>query len=558
MNLDPTQGTGGWPTQVTLPGIGGGEKVTAVNYVNSTRIYAGTNLGKVYRLNQSGGTWTANAIQAAPFPARFIWDIASLPGDPDTIVVVVSGFGTGHVWRGAVPASGVATWTNISGSGPGQLPDVPAYALVIEPGDANAMYIGTDIGVFRTTNGGTNWAPFSSGLPTSPVFDLRLHAVARLLRLGTHGRGMWERKLDVSAMPDRDLFVRDNLMDTGRFTPSPSGDATAFADPLQHVALGDQVWWWQCGDVKIDALEGAVPAYQINVADVDFVAFESKLAHRNPQRGNVNRVYVQVHNRGIQAATNVTVKILYADASLGLPNLPADFWTAFPGNSADTSIWHPIGVAQTIPTLSSTQPAILEWDWSTPMSAADHSCMLVVVDSPDDPIPAGNKVFNIGVLVQNEKRAGLKNLHVVDIPPGRIMPAMLRLAGNSRLRHAIQALPCNANGWRLGFLFPANTQKDLELAGVTRAKPTQPMLEALRKKLGVDFKKFDTTAVYLLKDIKRGGSLAGLRLSRGSLQAAVLLMSPPKTIPEGTLTLLQTAGQGVVGGSTYALRVTKG
>ncbi len=125
------------------------------------------------------------------------------------------------------------------------------------------------------------------------------------------------------------------------------------------------------------------------------------------------------------------------------------------------------------------------------------------------------------------------------------------------MRHAIQALPSNANGWQLGFLLPANAQKNLELTGVTRTKPTQLMLEALRKKLGADFKKFDATAVYLLKDIKRGGSLAGLRLSHGSLHAAVLLVSPPKTASEGTLTLLQTAGQEVVGGSTYALRVAK-
>lgn len=559
INLDGAQGTGSpaWPTKVTLPGLGVGEMVTAVTYVTSTRIYAGTNLGKVYRLNQSGGTWTAAAIHAAPFPQRFIWDIETLPGDPNTVIVGVSGFGTAHVWRGVVPAMGAATWTSVSGSGAGQLPDIPVYALAIEPADANTMYIGTDIGVFRTINGGSSWAPFSSGLPNAPVFDLRLHAPARLLRLGTHGRGMWERMLDVPAMPDRDIFVRDNGMDTGRFTPSPSDVAAAFADPLHAVALGDHLWWWQCVDIKIDALEGGVPAYQMNVADVDFVAFDAKLAHRNPQRGNVNRVYVQVHNRGIQPAANVTVKILYADASLGLPDLPSDFWSAFPGDSVDTSVWHPVGVAQTVPSLPATQPAILEWNWTPPMSAADHSCMLVVVTSPDDPIPTANQGLVVGTLVLHEKRAGLKNLHVVNIPPARIMPSRLRLAGDSKLRHGIRVLPSAASGWGLGLVFQAPAQKDLKLAGVTRTKPTAKMIEALKASLGPAVSKLDLANLYRLKDPSRGGTLEGLRMVHGVLQAAVLWQSPSKQNHDATVTLIQTADQKVVGGSTYLLRTSK-
>ena len=38
------------------------------------------------------------------------------------------------------------------------------------------------------------------------------------------------------------------------------------------------------------------------VAAVDYAAYESKLQHRNAQRGRVNRVYVQLHNRGIAAS----------------------------------------------------------------------------------------------------------------------------------------------------------------------------------------------------------------------------------------------------------------
>jgi hypothetical protein len=285
INLVTTQGTGGWPTKVALPGMGTNEFVSSICYANSNLIYAGTTAGKVFRLVQTAGTWTAAAIHAAPLPTRFIWDIGVRPGAPGTIVAVMSGFGTAHVWRGTVPATGATVWADVSGTAPSRLPDIPVNALVIDPAAPDTMYVATDVAVFRTTDAGATWTPFSDGLPNCAVYDMQLHATTRLLRAGTHGRGMWERRLDTAVGPDVRLFVRDNLMDTGQLAPSPSGVAAAFDDPLQGVALGDPQWWWQCADIKVDALAGTLPAYQMPVAKVDYVAFESRLAHRNAQRG---------------------------------------------------------------------------------------------------------------------------------------------------------------------------------------------------------------------------------------------------------------------------------
>ena len=45
--LDAAQGTGGWPTQIVLPGIAG--RVSAISYVNDNLIFAATSSGEVYR-----------------------------------------------------------------------------------------------------------------------------------------------------------------------------------------------------------------------------------------------------------------------------------------------------------------------------------------------------------------------------------------------------------------------------------------------------------------------------------------------------------------------------
>ncbi len=555
--LDTAQGTGGWPIIVTLPGLASGERISAINYTNSNLIYVGTELGKAYRLTNSGGTWTATALHAAPLPERhYIWDLAPLPNNVNTVIVVMSGFNIAHVWSGVVPASGPATWTDISGTEAGRLSDIPVNALTIDPAAPNTMYIATDIAIFRTTNSGTTWTWFSEGLPNCAVYDMRLHAPTRLLRVATHGRGVWERPLDTLSMPDVDIFVRDDIMHTGRRSSSAS-ESAAFADPLQYVSLGDPVWWWQCADIKIDALEGTSPAYQMNVADVDYATFESKLAHRNPQGGNINRAYIQVHNRGIQPATNVTAKILYADASAGLPDLPSDFWTAFPGDSADTSHWKSIGTAQVIPSILPTEPGILEWEWNTPTTAADHSCLLVVTDCATDPIQAANKVLNIADLVSNEKHVGLKNLHVVNVPPGTSYWASFQFFGNPELRHTINISQSSARGWGLGLIFEKGTQKELQLDGVACIRPTGEEINALKEKVGAEIERYDTTNLYAVKSLAKGASLAEVVIPKDGLHAMLLLIPPSTDHSDGAMSIVQTADKVVVGGSTFILSQAK-
>ena len=54
------------------------------------------------------------------------------------------------------------------------------------------LYVGSDIGVFRSTDGGETWATLSGGLPRTVVTGLKLHRPSRTLRAATHGRSMWD------------------------------------------------------------------------------------------------------------------------------------------------------------------------------------------------------------------------------------------------------------------------------------------------------------------------------------------------------------------------------
>ena len=69
------------------------------------------------------------------------------------------------LWGGAVGAAyaGVNTWTNLGPEGGTIL------ALAIDPQTPSTLYVGTNGGVFKSTDGGVNWGPANSGLPGSPI-----------------------------------------------------------------------------------------------------------------------------------------------------------------------------------------------------------------------------------------------------------------------------------------------------------------------------------------------------------------------------------------------------
>jgi hypothetical protein len=548
LNLDASQGTGGWPTKVTLPGIAG--RVSAVAYVSSSLIYAATSSGEVYRAVLSGAMWTATAIHAAPLPNRWIWDIAVDPADSNTITVVDGGFGGAHAWRGVVNMAGTsAAWSDLSGTAPQRLPDIPFYAIAVDPAAAGTYYAGSDVGVWRTTDDGAHWNLFNEGLPNTAVYDLKLHAPTRLLRAGTHGRGVWERLLDAPSVPDTNVYVRDNILHTGRFT-APYGLASPIENLTQHVALGDPVYWWQCTDVKIDAPQGSPPVYQFAISDVDYVVYESQLVHTDPERGRVNRVYVQVHNRGI-ASGDLTVKILYADATSGLPMLPADFWTAFPGNSASVTVWTPIGAAQT-QTVSTTEPALFEWDWTPPMSTAQHSCILVVADCTQDPIPAASKVLDPNVLVPGERHVGLKNLHVVD-PTSDTFEG---LDFNPRTaRDVFEVVVPRPGGAEIGLLFPRAIGEKLK-GEFKRRKLTAAELRRLERQVGPRIAKQFAGASVLVVPAK-GRSVTrftGLPVRKEGLLGFLVLRSGRRTpLRALSVSIVQHSGERVLGGNTFVV-----
>ena len=149
-------------------------------------IYTGSAQGRAMVSSDGGASWTDIT---EGLPDRFITSVTVSRQNADVAYLTVSGFETGHVFK---TTDRGATWKDISGN----LPDVPANALLIDPLSPAILYLGTDIGVFRSSTDGADWFEFNKGLP--PVIVQAFAAQdSGVIHIATYGRGAYELTGDV-------------------------------------------------------------------------------------------------------------------------------------------------------------------------------------------------------------------------------------------------------------------------------------------------------------------------------------------------------------------------
>ena len=100
-------------------------------------------------------------------------------------------FGGAHVFRSIDNGE---TWQSLDGSGPKGLPDIPVHSIVVDPDDRQRLYLGTDLGVMVSIDGGNTWMSEETGFGPAVTMWLsliRTPAGQKQLFAFTHGRGAW-------------------------------------------------------------------------------------------------------------------------------------------------------------------------------------------------------------------------------------------------------------------------------------------------------------------------------------------------------------------------------
>ena len=78
------------------------------------------------------------------------------------------------------------------------IPAGPVNVIREHPTNPNVLFVGTDFGVYVTTDGGAKWEVLGANLPSTQVSDLQYHSGDQVLVISTYGRGMYT--LDVSGI----------------------------------------------------------------------------------------------------------------------------------------------------------------------------------------------------------------------------------------------------------------------------------------------------------------------------------------------------------------------
>jgi len=170
----------------------------AIAPTDSNRMLVGMADGYILRNSAaltSTGTTDFPAVQVR---AGYVSSVAFDPSNKDIGYATYSNFGGAHVYR---TTDGGETWGAIDRQGtPTGLPNVPVHSLVVDPSNTARLYVGTDVGVFMTNDGGTTWAVESTGFPNVITEALQIHIANGVTSVYafTHGRGVWRTVINNS------------------------------------------------------------------------------------------------------------------------------------------------------------------------------------------------------------------------------------------------------------------------------------------------------------------------------------------------------------------------
>jgi|GEM_PF-1074824 len=197
-----------------------------VSPLDQNRVAVGA-AGGFLDITTNGGTnWTdLNLIALVPSPGigyqGFISNVTWVDNQTIWVTAAAQALGSQRVLKGtiATPTSSwtTATWTPMQNG----LPDLPVTKILFDPRDAshNTIYAATHVGIYRTTDGGNNWAPYGTGLPNVRVSDMYMPPDGGYLRIATYGRGFWElpelEYVGASITDDSTSCDHDGALDNG-------------------------------------------------------------------------------------------------------------------------------------------------------------------------------------------------------------------------------------------------------------------------------------------------------------------------------------------------------
>ena len=204
----------------------------AESYMRPGFLYAGTDDGNVWGTRNDGGAW--EQYPAAKFPGlpaegAYVSEIEPSHFDSLTFYVTFDNHRVGD-FKPYVYATedGGRTFRSIASNLPNDGPDF-VHVIKEDTRNRDLLFVGTSVGVYASIDRGATWTKFMTGLPTVPVYDLKIHPRDNELIAATHGRSFWV--VDITPLQQMTRTAIASIVTDAPylFTPKPALQFTSRA-----------------------------------------------------------------------------------------------------------------------------------------------------------------------------------------------------------------------------------------------------------------------------------------------------------------------------------------
>lgn len=186
-----SDGAGTWTKVSTAMRESGLVSTIAIAAADANRVAAGTHKGDVVVSRAALQTTASTAWDVSRARDGWVTSVAFDPRHIDILYATYGNFGGRHVYR---TANGGGSWESLDGTGATGLPDIPVHTIVADPDDPARLYLGTDLGVWVSIDGGRSWLVEETGFGpavTEWLSLIRDSSGRKRLFAFTHGRGAW-------------------------------------------------------------------------------------------------------------------------------------------------------------------------------------------------------------------------------------------------------------------------------------------------------------------------------------------------------------------------------
>ncbi len=166
-------------------GFDGEISAIAVAPTDSDVVYIGLNTGTMWVSVDALSSNPQWRQRRTGLPAGWISSVSVDPIDPQRAYCTISTFAVPHVFR---TDNGGLEWVPIDGVQVDGIPDIPCHWITVRPCNRDQLFVGSELGVFASDDGGDSWAPMNTGLAHTVVEALDFKDDSTLVAF-TRGRG---------------------------------------------------------------------------------------------------------------------------------------------------------------------------------------------------------------------------------------------------------------------------------------------------------------------------------------------------------------------------------